>query len=221
MNPKDEITPEEKLLRLIRRSSNKVSKGRQTDQLTIRKEGESSKPTPSSADFNSSKLKDAKIIFAGIKSVNFILINRLIIIIVLVALAWFLYDLYFYSQQISKPLYSPKSGTKIISLKEREIKPYSYYQQEISKRNLFKAELLEPESKKVVPAGSTFKELIKSLKLLGIVSGDSPQVIIEDNKLQKTYFLHAGDYLGEIKIEEIYSDRATLEFKGERVSLFL
>lgn len=76
-------------------------------------------------------------------------------------------------------------------------------------------------AKQAMPAGPTFRDLIKNLNLLGIVSGQKQQVIIEDKKLKKTYFLYQGDYIGEIKIEAIYSDKVVLEYKGEQVHLFI
>ena len=203
MNHKDDITPEEKLLHLIRGSNKKASK-----------------PEPKS-ERKVSQSKEAKIVFTGAKSLNFALINKLILLAVFIALLLFLFDLYFGAPEISRPLATSKAKPKSISLEEKEIKSISYYQQEISKRNLFKAGASKPKSKKVIPAGPTFRDLVKNLHLLGIVSGDNPQVIIEDRKLNKTYFLYTGDYLGDIKVEEIHSDSVLLEYKGEKVSLFL
>jgi len=203
MNHRDDITPEEKLLHLIRGSNKKASK---------------SEPK---SERKASKSKEAKIVFASAKSVNFALINKLILLAILVALLLFLFDLYFSAPETSTQLTTSRAKPKTISLEEKEIKPLSYYQKEISKRNLFKAGASRPKAKKVIPAGPTFRDLVKSLQLLGIVSGDNPQVIVEDKKLKKTYFLNIGDYLGDIKIEEIHSDSVLLEYKGERVSLFL
>ena len=159
--------------------------------------------------------------FTNIGSVNFTLINRLILVVILIVSGLFIFDLYFSASNIYRPLTSLETKFKTISLKEKETKPYSYYEQEISKRDLFQSGPLKPKYKKVIPAGLTFKELIKNLHLLGIVSGEKLQVIIEDKKLRKTYFLYVGDYLGEVKVEGIHSESVILEYKGERVSLFL
>lgn len=221
MNPKDKMTPEERLLNLIRRPAKKTSKQKPKEQIAASQENKSSKHVSSLIIPKIPAFKEKKFIFTGIKLVNFVLINRLILLTVFIALALLSFDLFFHSPNFSKSIISSTAKPKTISLKEKEIKPYSYYQQEISKRNLFKSGPLESKVKKVIPAGSTFKELMKGLELLGIVSGDNPQVIIEDKKLHKTYFLYTGDYLGEIKVEEVYSNRVILEFKGERISLFL
>lgn len=219
MNPKDELTPEEKLLRLIRHSGKKPPK----EQLMSRNSDSRDTPFKSASpliDFKKSKFKESRILFAQIKSVNFVLINRLILWVIFVALAFFVWELYFNQTDIHTPIdYSYRQ--KEVPPEQREVKPLSYYIEEISKRDLFKAGLQKAESKHAVPASLTFKELIKDFSLLGIVSGDKPQVIIEDKKLNKTYFLYKGDFLGEIKIEEIHPERVILEFRGERVSLFL
>lgn len=213
MSKKDDLSPEEKLLHLIRRSGKKDSKEPS--------EKDSSKAVP--IESKPAKLKDIKIILHGIKSIDFILINRLIIISVFMVLMWFLWDLYFNRHQFDKSLSLSKHKPKpeAISMVKKEPKPYSYYQEEISKRNIFKP---QGEGKKVsqaAPAGPAFKELIKDLNLLGIVAGDNPQVIIEDRKVQKTYFLYKGDYVGEMKVEAIYPEKVVLEFRGEKISLFL
>ncbi len=221
MNNRKEITPEEKLLNLIRRSNKKPSKEKSSAQEYIPAGHKLSKSVSASISRKASILKERNFVFAGIKSLNFVLINRLVLLAVFASLLVLTFDLFFHSPDITKMKSSSKVRLKIASLKDKEIKPYAYYEQEIAKRNLFSSAPFDSQVKRVIPAGPTFKELIKSLELLGIVSGDEPQVIIEDKKLRKTYFLFTGDYLGEIKVEEVYSDRVLLEFKGEKISLFL
>jgi hypothetical protein len=219
---KDDITPEQKLLNLIRGSSKKPPKEKHIPLASQQQENSTSKPLKETAG--------AKIIYAdkermsilkGIGSHNLILINRLILLCVFAGLLFLLLDLYSTPTDISQitPLLSANKTE--FSLETKEKKPYSYYQQEISKRNLFKADAAEARVNKVVPTGQTFKELVKDLQLLGIMSGDKPQAIIEDKKLNKTYFLNIGDYLGEIKLDAISSDNVTLEFNGEKITLFL
>jgi len=220
MSHKEEISPEEKLLNLIRRPDKKPSKQKLSDRSIVLKSDLHSKVSTFLPDHKNSFSKEKKTIFAGFKFLNFVLINRLILLAVFIFSVLLFIDLFLRYPNLSKFQSHTKDYLKTIPQKE-EIKPYEYYSQEISKRALFNAESTESKVEKVIPAGQTFKELIRGLKLLGVVSGDNPQVIIEDQKLQKTYFLYPGDYLGEIKIEEVYSDRVILEFKGERISLFL
>jgi hypothetical protein len=122
------------------------------------------------------------------------------------------------TNKLSLSLKHPRQGRYI---KETQIKPLSYYEEDILKRNIFKKDLAESKVTKIIPQGLTFKELVKDLYLRGIIFSNKPQVIIEDTKIGKTYFLYGGDYLGEIRIEEIYPDKAILEFKGERINMSL
>jgi len=61
--------------------------------------------------------------------------------------------------------------------------------------------------------------LIKDLKLVGISWGKDPEVIIEDTKDNKTYFLKAGDTIGKFKIDTILKDKAILEAEGQKMEL--
>jgi type II secretory pathway component PulC len=222
VSPRDDLSPEEKLLRLIRRSSKKSSKEKQPNQIASPKaqKEEGVSHSPASASINIPK-KEIKFIFTGIKSINFVLINRIIIAVVVVVLALFSLYLFFISPDTFESSSLIKSQHKKISLKEKKTKPYSEYQQEIAKRRLFQSGPQEPQAKKVIPGGAAFNDLVKDLHLLGIVSADKPQAIIEDRRSQKTFFLYIGDYVGEIKVEAISSDKVVLEYKGETISLFL
>jgi len=61
--------------------------------------------------------------------------------------------------------------------------------------------------------------LIKDLKLVGISWGTDPQVIIEDTKDNKTYFLKTGDTISKFKIETILKDKVILEAEGQKMEL--
>ena len=63
------------------------------------------------------------------------------------------------------------------------------------------------------------EDLVKNLNLLGIITGDNNQAIIEDKTSKKTHFLYKGDSLGEFKIHGIKDSSVTLEYKGEEIEL--
>ncbi|MFH1621953.1 MAG: type II secretion system protein N [Candidatus Omnitrophota bacterium] len=220
MTHKDEISPEEKLLNLIRRSDKKSSKQKSLEHKVVLKSDAHPKTSASSVINNQSIPRDKRGFFTGIKFFNFVLINRSILLAVFILSALLFIDSFLRYPNFSKFSIPIKNNLKIAATKDKA-KPYEYYSQEISKRTLFNIKSPEFRAERVIPAGQTFKELIRELQLLGVVFGDNLQVIIEDKRLQKTYFLYPGDYLGEIKVEEVYPDRVILEFNGERVSLFL
>ena len=219
MSPDDNTIPEEKLLNLIRRSNKKGAKHKPPDAYGAFKQIKSPEPiTPVKGESVSGQ---GGLLFSGIKSLNFVFINKLILFVALAVFLFLLFDALYRSPRFSdlEKISGPQAG--IVSAKSEEAKPFSYYQQEISRRQLFSPAQEGLGVKKVIPAGPAFKELIKELKLLGIVSGESSRAVIEDEKLRKTYFLYAGDYIGEIRVEEILSDRVVLELNEERINLFL
>lgn len=63
------------------------------------------------------------------------------------------------------------------------------------------------------------EEIIGNLNLLGIITGDNNQAIIEDKALKKTFFLYKGDSLGELTVYDIKDNMVILEYKGERIIL--
>ncbi|MDP2981410.1 MAG: hypothetical protein Q8N67_05040 [Candidatus Omnitrophota bacterium] len=73
---------------------------------------------------------------------------------------------------------------------------------------------------KVVNVKKIYKEeIIGNFNLLGIITGDNNQAIIEDKTLKKTFFLYKGDSLGELKVYDIKDSVVILEYKGEKIEL--
>jgi len=63
------------------------------------------------------------------------------------------------------------------------------------------------------------EEILGNLNLLGIITGDNNQAIVEDKALKKTFFLYKGDSLGELKVYDIKDSAVILEYKGEKIEL--
>ena len=75
------------------------------------------------------------------------------------------------------------------------------------KRNIFT--LLEPKVETIVT--TSVADMIKSLKLVGILwSEENPQVMIEDTKETKTYLLSIGELLGELQVKKILKDKVIM-----------
>jgi len=73
--------------------------------------------------------------------------------------------------------------------------------------------------KEVVVKKISKEEILGNLNLLGIITGDNNQAIIEDKTLKKTFFLYKGDSIGELKVYEIKNSVVILDYKGERIEL--
>jgi len=63
------------------------------------------------------------------------------------------------------------------------------------------------------------EEILGNLNLLGIITGDNNQAIVEDKTLKKTFFLYKGDSLGELKVYDIKEGGVILEYQGEKIEL--
>ena len=98
-------------------------------------------------------------------------------------------------------------------------KPYEYYGKVLSQRDLFQPGLPSKEEKGNSP--SLKETRFKDLTLIGILSGKTPQAIIEDKKESKTYFLKEGELLGEMRVEQILNEKVTLSYEGEQFELLL
>ena len=63
------------------------------------------------------------------------------------------------------------------------------------------------------------EEVLGNFTLLGIITGDNNQAIIEDKILKKTFFLYKDDLLGDFKVYDIKDSSVILEYKGEKIEL--
>jgi len=53
-------------------------------------------------------------------------------------------------------------------------------------------------------------DMVKNLKLVGILWSENPQVMIEDTKQTKTYLLSIGETIGELQIKRILKDKVVV-----------
>jgi hypothetical protein len=97
-----------------------------------------------------------------------------------------------------------------------EPKPYEFYQKELGQKNIFKTQVAEGETSAAIP---TDINLTKEINLVGIISGDNPQAIIEDRQTQKTYYVAKGQFIGDYKVADIQEGKIILEFQGKRYEL--
>lgn len=110
----------------------------------------------------------------------------------------------------------PVSG---LDYKIKELKPFSYYSETITQHQLFKI-ISAPETKeKSKTAAAASLDAIKDYSLLGVISGENPQAIIEDKKTKQTLYLQKGQSLGEFKISDIQDGKIILESGGQAAEL--
>jgi len=97
-------------------------------------------------------------------------------------------------------------------------RPYDFYAQGAGGRQIFSG---NTTSEAQMAPAIVNADLTKDIILVGVIADKNPQVILEDKKTQKTYYLTKGQYLGQLQIEDIQQGKVTLSSNGQRFELFL
>lgn len=148
-------------------------------------------------------------------------LNRYLVIIIILAAAYFTADIIFTSparNAISKISgSSASSGARPFTgvAVPVEVKDYSFYSNKVPGRSIFTAAAFtESDSFAGEPADD-------SVGLVGILPGAAPQAIIEDKKSQQTYYLKKGQTVNGITAEEISEGTVKLDYRGKKMTLLL
>lgn len=198
---KDNILPEEKLLRLIKAHK----KAKVVPELVLE---------------NKELPKRARHFSFGLPNVHFKAVVKFIFFISLFYLTISFAHPFFVSDKIKLPQVEAKEKiqTKInSSINKPLLKPYDFYSSGINGRRIFSGTAANLEK----PIGTASADLIKDINLVGIVSGEEPQAIIEDKKAQKTYYLRKGQFMGELELAEILEGKIILSYEGQMYELYL
>ena len=111
---------------------------------------------------------------------------------------------------------APKTGQVLQEIKTQG-KPYEFYRSGTQGRRLFGSQTGADDR----PVNPVNADLIKDINLVGIITGDNPQAVIEDKKSQKTYYVVKGQAIGELQIEEILEGKIIIGYRGQRFELYL
>lgn len=223
----EEFSPEEKLLRLIR--GEKKQKDRSVPERTASPQRPGEAPATGTKTTKDEPRGNQAVIDEW-KYLKFI--NVALIIILIVTISFFIFD--FISSNLRQPVLisgqgpkgpnyepSPTAETKGAN-REAQTMPFSAYSESIGRRELFKPQQSEVRTERTSGAKiESASDKLKDLSLIGIIAGEKPQAVIEDKKIQKTYFLYKGQILNQMKLEEILEDRVILDFEGEKFELTL
>ncbi len=191
---RDNISPEENLLRLIRKGKKE----------SITPQAASPIPQPQ-------------------KYLSFFSIRRIILIAFAVSCIYLAFSLFYPLVGLKKvklPKISEAGIPEPKTLPQEEAKPYEFYQKAMEERRLFSS---APQAQvgAAQPVGAANADLIKDINLVGIISGENPQAIIEDKKSQKTYYVTKGQFIGELQVEDIQEGKIIVNYRGQRLELYL
>jgi len=202
---KENISPEEKLLRLIKgKKSPFFSK---KNNKNIAKSSNLTQALRGAIDYLSGTF---------LNPAHFSRIIPILLIISLIYLSiTFIYPLVAL-RNIQVPKVNIQNSSSVEPQIKEESKPYESYLQGLNKRQIFSSSVNASSSNLPAAAGA---DVIKDLNLVGIISGENPQAIIEDKKSQKTYYLIKGQAIGELQIEDIQEGKIILNYRGQRYEL--
>lgn len=143
-------------------------------------------------------------------------VNKIAAMLCVLFTVVFIFDFTRLGAELKNRFEQISSNTTILEEKEKDASSLKFDLIEIlaqsKKRNIFT--FLPPKEAVVVPTANT-AEAISSLKLVGIIWSQKPQAMIESIKENKTYLLSAGEKIGDLNIKSVLRDRVVLG-KDER-----
>lgn len=101
------------------------------------------------------------------------------------------------------------------------IKPFEFYLQGITGRKIFGSLALPETISQELPESGVNSDVLKDITLLGIISGEDPQAVLEDKLSGKSYSLRKNQFMNEYMIEDIREGKVILNYKGQRFELNL
>ena len=207
---KDNISPEEKLLRLIRGPKKSKPVSSISTSMAATYPAEPVKPPVGAlpVDFFK-KYVSSDFLNKGIFFIFCVSAFYLLLTLIAPLAGW---------DKAQLPKFKPQTPGEIEAILKPGLEPYEFYQKALSNRQIFTTPNIsaEPAAK-----SASVEALVKDITLMGIMSGDSPQAILEDQKTHKTYYLNKGQYIGEFQVEDIQDGKVILNYKGQRSELYL
>ena len=104
--------------------------------------------------------------------------------------------------------------------KKEEAVSFDDYQRLLSDKSIF-VPAAPRKRQQSATEGPSLRDLVKELRLVGIMPGEDPQAIIEDKRTGETLFLKRDEMINDIKIEDIGTGRVTLSYNEDTTTLSL
>lgn len=119
--------------------------------------------------------------------------------------------------------FSGREAGRIAKKRTREkliaLKPYSYYAQEIHGKSIFKPLIIEKRGTGIQRT-EKIEEMCKRYQVKGIMLGERPEAFIEDSQSRRTFTVTIGDIIGKIQVKDIKEGKVTLGYEEEIYDLF-
>jgi hypothetical protein len=151
-------------------------------------------------------------------------VNRFLKICVAVLTFYFLLNLSFSLTHLRGDI---KISPNLVGIKEMKpleigslLKSASYYLEKARGRNIFMMSKSIVSSGPAPASSQKILEVAQNLKLVGISWSDDPDVMIEDTKIQRTFFLKKGQVIeNDIRLKAVFKDKVILSYGTEEMEL--
>lgn len=98
------------------------------------------------------------------------------------------------------------------------LKPFEFYLEGVRDKQIFGTAVPAQAS---IPPAAVGAAVAGSINLVGIISGENPQAVIEDKLTHKTYYVSRGQMAGDFLVEDIGEGKIVMNYLGQRFELYL
>jgi hypothetical protein len=213
------ITPEEKLLRLIKPAKkNAVAATVLAPQpAAINPIVRAQPPAPSPK-----RISHLKKYYSLCKPfLNMAVYQKLAWVALAVSAVLFIFSLVYPAFGLKK-ISLPKAAKETVVIKNYDkgltAKPFESYMQSVMQHQIFNTVMPEAASEAII---ATESDRVKDFALMGIIADSDPQAILEDKKSHEIYYVRQGQSVGEMKIASIEARKIIIQYRGARYEFSL
>ncbi|MFA5059221.1 MAG: hypothetical protein WC676_01155 [Candidatus Omnitrophota bacterium] len=197
----NDFSPEERLLKLIRKKDFKAS----SDGVLAKAGGPAA-----DASVEDQESGDWAKIF-----------NKVLVFAAFALICYAAYEFLYAKKEINDPAKDQSvvlPEADMVKITSQQPKPYSYYEQQLKRRDIFESPVYKSGNQDAKPVASS-SELTKNLRLVGIVLDEKPEAIIEDVELKETMFVHKGESVKDAVVDEIKQGKVILIYRDQKIEL--
>ena len=201
--------PEDKLLRLIK---GKYKKKQEAPQVVM----------PEKSQFLKNAAKDV-LLKNSIFKPSFLRTFNIVLLAIFIVVGIYFINVVFFSSEKEIPRNFAADnidGKEKLAYQGGQVRVTPEDYSEISKwmaaKKLFTAPFMEEKSDK-----ESEVDISKRFSLVGIIAGENPQAIVEDNETKKTYYLYEDQGFGDVIVKDFGEGRVVLSYKGREIILVL
>jgi hypothetical protein len=156
----------------------------------------------------------------GVGQINVVL--KVLIVLVAIYTGYSVYQMAKGIKSAANLILTPDPITLDVPAPVTGLQSVSYYLEKIRGRNIFVSAQPEPiEEEETAPeAGVPQEDPFKDFALVGIAWSNDPEAMVEDTKLNKTFFMKRGQSMANgVRVVTIFKDKVILGYKDRESEL--